>query len=75
MSAKEERPAATCTECGFAWHTAAMIEGLRLLGSCPHCKGELRFDEAASDKPERFTRDREVPPHLALGLPRPPRRE
>jgi hypothetical protein len=52
-----------------------MAEGLRLLGSCPKCGGELLF---ATDKPaeakapegeERFTGPRKAP-HLVLGIPR-----
>ena len=65
-------PAVRCTSCEFAWNSAAMADGLRLLGSCPKCSGELAF---AADAPtaERF--DRPVPrvsaaPHLVLGIPR-----
>jgi hypothetical protein len=81
MSAKDERrgrsrrPAVVCKRCGFAWHSAAMAYGLRLLGSCPRCDGTLDF-EPAPPPPE--PKDVDVPaeaPHLAMGLPRPPRRD
>ena len=39
----DRAPAVSCSGCGFAWNSAAMAEGLRLLGSCPKCGGELRF--------------------------------
>jgi hypothetical protein len=86
MSARDERrpeagmgetkpPAVACLECDFSWRSPAMAEGLRLLGSCPRCGGELRFagDAVAPLSGDQVT----VPadePHLALGLPRPPRR-
>lgn len=67
-------PAVTCTACERTWNSASMAEGLRLLGACPRCGGELSF---AAD--ERFTpaADRSAPetgaavaPHLVLGIPR-----
>jgi hypothetical protein len=65
-------PAVRCLSCEFAWNTPAMADGLRLLGSCPKCGGELSFAEDAP-KGERFDRaagrtDRA--PHLVLGIPR-----
>ncbi len=36
-------PAVSCSGCGFHWNSAAMAEGLRLLGSCPKCGGALVF--------------------------------
>ena len=70
---RDTRPAATCTACGFAWRSAAMAEGLRLLGSCPRCGGELEFatDGApapASQEPEVA----DVDPSRVLGVPRRP---
>ena len=67
------RPAATCTTCHFAWHSTVMAYGLRLLGTCPRCDGKLRFDPVQQREPEDAGRA-QGPPHLALGLPRPPRR-
>ena len=65
-------PSVMCSGCGFTWNSAAMADGLRLLGSCPRCSGELvfrdvpraeeRFDVTASSRPSE--------PHLVLGIPR-----
>jgi hypothetical protein len=48
-----------------------MAEGLRLLGSCPKCGGELSFDapEAAQRTAESAKMDLRAP-HLVLGVPR-----
>ena len=68
-------PAVRCSSCHFAWNSAAMAEGLRLLGSCPRCSGELQFrdDDGDAGQGERFDRA-PVPatdaPHLVLGIPR-----
>ena len=68
-----QKPAVTCTSCGRKWNSATMAEGLRLLGSCPRCHGELRFAADAAPAPAA-ARDTagEVAPHLVLGLPRLP---
>jgi hypothetical protein len=59
-------PAVECTACGFAWRSQAMAEGLRLLGSCPRCGGELAFHaEAAPTAPEPKVPD--VSPARAMG--------
>lgn len=65
-------PAVRCCSCSFAWNSAAMAEGLRLIGSCPKCGGELAFrDDAAGQAPERAARrEGKVAPHLVLGIPR-----
>ena len=65
--------AVSCTDCGFAWNSATMAEGLRVLGSCPKCGGVLRFRRpitAADDPAPRRERAPAVAPHLVLGLPR-----
>jgi hypothetical protein len=68
-------PAVSCTSCGFAWNSPAMADGLRLLGSCPKCAGELRFADE-TPRVERFDRPlaavaaRAAEPHLVLGIPR-----
>ena len=71
-------PAVSCTGCHFAWNSATMAEGLRLLGSCPKCGGGLAFRDAAPEE-QRFTpAPRPVlaggpglaAPHLVLGIPR-----
>ena len=68
------RPSVACRDCGFGWHSARMVEGLRLLGSCPRCNGELEF--AGAEPPSALAHEAsDAPaPHLVLGLPRPPRR-
>jgi hypothetical protein len=52
-----------------------MAEGLRVIGACPRCRGELAFPDTPPDdepptvmapEPEPDAR----PPHLVLGLPR-----
>ena len=71
-------PAVRCSECGFAWNSAAMAEGLKLIGSCPKCSGVLEFrDDIEGTGPaldiegdaERAA-EKGVAPHLALGIPR-----
>jgi hypothetical protein len=71
-------PAVRCTACGFAWNSAAMAEGLKLIGTCPKCDGTLEFRDQldASGRPLDIEGDAEraatkgVAPHLALGIPR-----
>ena len=71
-------PAVRCSDCAFAWNSAAMAEGLKLIGSCPKCGGGLAFrDEVEpSERPLDIEGDAEraaekgVAPHLALGIPR-----
>ena len=65
-------PAVSCTDCGFAWNSTTMAEGLRLLGSCPKCGGGLRFRRSVAEaKPApRAERAPAIAPHLVLGLPR-----
>jgi hypothetical protein len=36
-------PTVNCVSCGYEWHSEAMADGLRLIGSCPRCNGELSF--------------------------------
>ena len=81
MSAKEERtdieprtPRVQCAACEFAWYSAAMAEGLRSIGSCPRCGGELRFRDAGTSAREDTEPSRFAAPQLALGIPRPRRR-
>ena len=72
-------PLVRCPGCGFAWNSAAMAEGLRLLGSCPKCDSDLEFREVDPREP-RFEIPEpvlnpvlatgETAPHLVLGIPR-----
>ena len=74
-------PAVRCSSCQFAWNSATMAEGLRLLGSCPKCGGELEFrgGEAPVERFDRAGTPAPAPgvaagagkaPHLVLGIPR-----
>jgi len=68
-------PAVRCASCAFAWNSAAMADGLRVLGSCPKCGGGLEFrgDPLAGDDRGAVaavqSRGR-LAPHLVLGIPR-----
>ena len=63
-------PAVRCSSCDSVWNSAAMADGLRLLGSCPKCGGTLEFRGEAPPA-ERFDRPKPaVAPHLVLGIPR-----
>ncbi len=69
----ERTPAVQCSSCGFAWHSAAMAEGLRLLGSCPKCSGSLVFRDAAAEPDAARAASARAggqAPHLVLGIPR-----
>ncbi len=69
-------PAVRCGDCQFRWNSAAMAEGLRLLGHCPKCAGELIFagESPAAPAPAAPDAGRFTPaptaPHLVLGIPR-----
>jgi len=65
-------PVVTCTSCNRVWRSAAMAEGLRYVGACPRCGGELEFHDApARQKPEPEVEALEgVEPHRALGIPK-----
>ena len=64
--------AARCRACAFTWNTPAMAEGLRVIGSCPRCGGELEFGARAEAAPEPAPARAagETAPHLVLGVPR-----
>ena len=68
-------PLVRCSGCGFSWNSAAMAEGLRLLGSCPKCDSDLEFREvdpreARFDVSDPVLDPAETAPHLVLGIPR-----
>jgi hypothetical protein len=71
---ESNRPAVTCTSCERAWNSAAMAEGLRLLGACPRCGGTLTFtaDESGAAPEQRIERadSPALAPHLVMGIPR-----
>jgi hypothetical protein len=67
----DSAPAVQCLSCRFEWHSRVMADGLRLLGSCPKCGGELAFAESqpahqTAESPKIDVRA----PHLVLGVPR-----
>jgi hypothetical protein len=64
-------PTVTCQGCHFTWHSEAMAEGLRLMGRCPRCGGELAFhaEVGAAAMPEA-ERVRVDDPARVLGIPR-----
>jgi hypothetical protein len=63
--------AARCIECAFEWRSAAMAEGLRVLGACPRCGGGLEFaGDAAPVTEEPEVQD--MDPARVLGVPRRP---
>jgi hypothetical protein len=64
--------AVRCKACGFRWNSAAMADGLRILGVCPKCKGELEFGAgtAGPAAPPLETGVTAEAPHLVLGIPR-----
>ena len=71
-------PSVRCSGCGFSWNSAAMADGLRLLGSCPKCSSaDLVFRDDDGDRGARFHPAPLAPitpaaaaPHLVLGIPR-----
>jgi hypothetical protein len=42
-------PRVRCRDCDFAWYGATVAHGLRVVGSCTRCGGELDF--LADDEP------------------------
>lgn len=63
--------AVRCKGCAFTWHSPAMADGLRVLGACPKCRGELEFrdtGETVAEAPAVEASTAE--PHLVLGIPR-----
>jgi len=62
-------PAVSCTDCSATWNSNAMADGLRLLGSCPKCGGQLAF-RADAEGAQGAEAVRDVAPHLVLGIPR-----
>jgi hypothetical protein len=64
-----EHARVTCTECGFEWFGPTAAHGLRLVGSCIRCHGELRFNDEPS-LPAIAEQHDDLPAHLVLGNPR-----
>lgn len=62
--------AVRCTACEFTWNTPTMADGLRVLGACPKCKGELEFRDSAEATLAALPENPTEAPHLVLGIPR-----
>jgi len=66
-------PRVRCGGCSFAWFGATAAHGLRIVGRCPRCGGELRFlADAARDAADAERADRPraaIAPSLVLGTP------
>jgi hypothetical protein len=65
----KEKAIVTCTECGFEWFGPIAAHALRTIGSCTHCRGELRFDDEPA-LPTIAEQVLDAPAHLVLGTPR-----
>lgn len=70
-------PLVHCTTCEHVWHSPTLADGLRLLGHCPRCQGELVFTAAGNAAAEAVAKAPSAPPvvtalapHLVLGSPR-----
>ena len=64
-------PLVSCTSCERRWYSATLAEGLRSVGHCPRCGGELRFaGQAGPTQSEDPAATSGVAPHLVLGVPR-----
>jgi hypothetical protein len=47
-----------------------MADGLRVLGACPKCKGELEFRDTPEVIIAALPADTTAAPHMVLGIPR-----
>ena len=63
-------PRVRCRDCDFAWYGATAAHGLRLVGSCTRCSGELEFLADADEPVMAVTDDLTgVAPAAVLGTP------
>ena len=64
-------PKVRCHDCEFAWYGATAAHGLRVLGSCTRCGGELDFlgDDEAQAAPAISDRLAGLAPAAVLGTP------
>jgi hypothetical protein len=64
-------PRVQCDHCSFAWYGASAADGLRVVGACPRCGGELIFlgSEPSSSAFAVAERLAGVMPAAVLGLP------
>ena len=66
-------PRVRCHDCDFAWYGATAAHGLRVVGSCPRCSGELDFladdEPAPASAPAGPERLAGLSPAAVLGTP------
>jgi hypothetical protein len=65
-------PRVRCRDCDFAWYGATAAHGLRLIGTCSRCDGELDFltqEEAPATAPALPERLAGLSPAAVLGTP------
>jgi hypothetical protein len=64
----------SCGSCERTWHSQTMADGLRTVGRCPRCGGELRWHADAGHARASVSSagegQEDVAPHLVLGVPR-----
>ncbi len=68
-----DKPLVSCRSCERTWHSQTMADGLRTIGCCPRCSGELAWHEdigPAKSEIAAGSEGRTVAPHLVLGVPR-----
>jgi rRNA maturation endonuclease Nob1 len=63
-------PLVRCLACDRGWHSATLAAGLRSVGCCPRCGGELAFTPGAATTDDAPKAAPALPPHLVLGVPR-----
>lgn len=63
------RARVTCTHCEFEWFGETAAHALQIVGSCPRCRGALRFREESA-LPPIVEAIANVPAHHVLGVPR-----
>jgi hypothetical protein len=61
-------PRVRCLACEYAWFGPTIADGLRIVGSCTRCGGELEF-LAAPDEPAPAVLVPDVEPSAVLGTP------
>jgi uncharacterized protein (DUF983 family) len=61
-------PRVRCQACEFAWYGSTAAHGLKVIGSCTRCGGDLEFLRAPDD-PEVARAVPDVAPAAVLGVP------
>ena len=65
-------PAARCEGCGFAWYGETAIDGLRALGHCIRCGGQVAFRDRPPPPTHMDPVQPGMGPHQVMGAPRLP---